>query len=654
MRNTTLQFKVRCLWAGAYSSQLLALLTLIACGGGKISLPPEPNFDGSNFVFAAQSNPAGAEIWLDGQATKFRSTMLDSSPVPLPLPKDGKHRTLTLRLTGYHDWHQWVQWTGDASIIVKAKLTPKSEPNGTIFVTSEPSGAAVWLDGSDTGKHTPVMLNVSPSRHTLQLSLNGFLPAYESVDVPANGVAEVHVPMTPLDKGIITGIVFDRFGGGVFGAKVQLKNGQGQTVVTTRATAYGAFHFPSVPPGIYSLVAEATIEGVREVGRLDDVKVQPSQRTLAYLILFDSNFLGRVEGVVQTTDGKPVAKAQVAMLFYAVGLDFILTSRRTLTDEQGRFRFDEAPAAPQVLIARKAGFKSSEPTQVLVKQGETVEKKLTLTPLIAPKEIQAPTQVFAIAEILPTKAPNFERASDRGIGSNHYGLSFYRRVLLNFLRRHQHPVAIKLFQSSIPPPHSPSRFFPVGFLAQVEIGWRAPSTKPSQDLLGYRVYRSAPQASSWQGRLFVDEPEQVLVADAGFDFTAGQTYRYAVSAVGLDGRESPRSEPAETTMLFPIRLLAPDENEQVVQLNFRWQPINGHVPFYTVKLFGDPDSVLADYPPEWESGILAGVTEFGYNGKPLLKGKTYWWIVIGQDAPNPREANSFTVSEMRRVVIVGD
>jgi hypothetical protein len=155
--------------------------------------------------------------------------------------------------------------------------------------------------------------------------------------------------------------------------------------------------------------------------------------------------------------------------------------------------------------------------------------------------------------------------------------------------------------------------------------------------------------------MVVDEPEQTVVADIGYDLTAGQTYRYAVSAVTLSGQETAKSEPAETTVLPPLRLVSPDNGAAVPQsqLVFRWQPIGGKVPFFVVQVYSDPEALLSS-DPVWDSDVLADVNEATYSGQRLLNGKTYFWVVIGLEDRDWHTANAFTVSEVRQVVIAGD
>ena len=51
------------------------------------------------------------------------------------------------------------------------------QTNGMISVVSEPSGADTFLDGISTGRYTPcVLMEVSPGRHTIEVSK----PGYES------------------------------------------------------------------------------------------------------------------------------------------------------------------------------------------------------------------------------------------------------------------------------------------------------------------------------------------------------------------------------------------------------------------------------------------------------------------------------------------
>jgi len=634
-------------------------VALLGCGGGNGILPKPPKpptgDETSAFVISVQSTPPGAEIFVDGRSTGLRSTLIETDPIPLPLPLvEGQTHLLTLRFDGYHDWHQWVERTSEGTFIVKATLQPKSMPEGLLAVTSEPSGAKVILDGTDTGKVTPTTISVTPSCHAIKVEMDGFLPGYETVFVPSGEQVEVHIPLQPKNTGVVGGVLYDRFGGTPSGASLELKTPQGEVIDRTRSTSFGLFKFRPVPPGNYIVTAEIEVEGVREVGQVENVVVKSGERTFVSLVVFPADLVGSIEGVVKEPDGKPIPNAQVAVLYYAADLDFVLTSRRTMTDEQGRFRLENVPAATQVVVARKQGYQATQ-TQAIVRTGERTFVEIVLQPLTGIQKLQPPTKVFAISYIVPTDfLPNEGKGTRQRVEGVESGAEFYRQVLASLLRKRGHP-ASQIFERLTNFKRTPTRFFPEGFVGSVGIGWEPPLSIPSQGLLGYRVYRSVPTATGWKLRLVIDEPEQTTAEDVAFDFTPGQTYQYAVTAIVLDGRETSKSEPVLTTFLSPIRLVEPADNAEVAQsqLQFRWTPVGGSVPFYFVQLYSSPEAMLIGNPV-WSTAAIEGTTQAVYDGQPLLKGKTYWWLVIGTNERDWLDAKAFTVSQARRVVIVGD
>ncbi|MGQ9519750.1 MAG: PEGA domain-containing protein [Candidatus Fervidibacter sp.] len=633
----------------------VSLLALqFGCGGGPNNgAKPKPNDGMSSFSIAVQSTPPGAEILLDGKSTGFRSSLIGMEPVPLPLPlTEGKPQLLSLRVEGYHDWNQWVEKT-EGVVIVSARLQPKSTSNGQILISSEPEGAKIVLNGVDTGKITPATISVASSSHAIKVEKDGFLSGYETVFVPPGEQVEVHIPLQPSNTGVISGVVYDRFGATPTNVLLKLQTSQGQTVATTRSSSFGLFRFLPIPPGTYTVAAEIEVEGEREVGQLENVLVQAGERTFISLVVFPANLMGSVEGIVKDGKGKLIPNAQVAILYYAAGLDFVLTSRRVLTNQQGRFRLDNVPAATQVLVVRKQGYQATQ-TQVSVRQGEVSEVEIVLQPLGNQPSLQPPTRVFALSYTVPTEFLSTEGRSASKFTSEKSGSELCRQFLARLLKRHKNPAAAILEQLT-KSNQTMKRFFPIGFMGSVGIGWEPPLTIPSQGLLGYRVYQAIPNSAGWKLRFVIDEPEQTTAEDVAFDFTPGRTYRYAVTAITLDGNETKRSEPADAVLLPPIRLIEPTENALVAQsqLKFQWSPVNGLVPYYFVQLYSSLEAILLA-EPVWSTDAISGTTQAVYDGHPLLKGKTYWWLVIGSDHRDWRQANAFTVSQARQVVIVGD
>jgi hypothetical protein len=60
-----------------------------------------------------------------------------------------------------------------AGILVLWTLTAAAATNGSLKVTSFPSGAQVWVDGVDTGKVTPMSISLTEGDHTITVQLPG-------------------------------------------------------------------------------------------------------------------------------------------------------------------------------------------------------------------------------------------------------------------------------------------------------------------------------------------------------------------------------------------------------------------------------------------------------------------------------------------------
>lgn len=70
---------------------------------------------------------------------------------------------------------------------------------GDVFVASEPAGAAIFLDGRDTGKKTPELLAGLPAgRHRLLLRRGKELGASRDVEVKARDLVNLHLPLERL------------------------------------------------------------------------------------------------------------------------------------------------------------------------------------------------------------------------------------------------------------------------------------------------------------------------------------------------------------------------------------------------------------------------------------------------------------------------
>ncbi|MGA2917879.1 beta strand repeat-containing protein [Methanoregula sp.] len=232
------------------------------------------------------STPAGAAIALDGTDTGHVTPFTIENITP------GAH-TVGVSLAGYQPVSQTVSVTAGANTKADFALAIIPPPMGNISVTSTPSGAAISLDGTDTGKVTPAVLgNIVPGTHMVNVSLTGYQPSSQTVTVTA-GLTEnadfqlvaiptkgsISVTSTPAgasisidgtDTGKVTPFTVDTLAPGDHVVAVSLTGytPDSQTVtVTAGSTADADFQLVAIPTtGSISVTstpsgAEVTIDG---------------------------------------------------------------------------------------------------------------------------------------------------------------------------------------------------------------------------------------------------------------------------------------------------------------------------------------------------------------------------------------------------------
>ncbi len=134
---------------------------------------PVPAADQKTWKLTVKSTPAGAEIFVDGESTgkKTQSTLtLDA----------GEHIiTATNDKGGYADPYP-VNLTKAQTITLSMLYN--------VSITSQPAGAALWIDGEDTGTKTPQTVPLTSGKHTIQVKDdNGGSSALNSLTVDKAG-----------------------------------------------------------------------------------------------------------------------------------------------------------------------------------------------------------------------------------------------------------------------------------------------------------------------------------------------------------------------------------------------------------------------------------------------------------------------------------
>ncbi len=148
---------------------------------------------------SVSSSPSGAYIKsLDG--ISYNGVLKTTCTIPNVNP--GTH-IIELTLAGYEDWSTSVGVNPGETATVSATLVPKQTPTtGTITVSSEPSGANVYLDNAYKGL-TPITIpDVSPGTHTVELKLDGYSDWSTSVQVTVCHEVAREMRVWPLEAGL--------------------------------------------------------------------------------------------------------------------------------------------------------------------------------------------------------------------------------------------------------------------------------------------------------------------------------------------------------------------------------------------------------------------------------------------------------------------
>lgn len=130
------------------------------------------------------SSPQGATIQLDGQGSLSFQTPYTAGSLSV-----GRH-TVGLSKPGYATESRTIEIAAGQKSRLLIAMT---ELGATVSIASDPSGAAVFIDGQDTGRTTPVAVVLKKGSHTLNLRKAGYLQAATKVEI-AGGQSLQYAP----------------------------------------------------------------------------------------------------------------------------------------------------------------------------------------------------------------------------------------------------------------------------------------------------------------------------------------------------------------------------------------------------------------------------------------------------------------------------
>lgn len=298
---------------------------------GRVTAPPPTP---ATATLVVDSRPAGAEVYLDGR-------MSGRTPVSLQV-NPGRHE-VELRLAGYQPYRVVVNPRPGERVQVFAQLVPEAR-QGTLAVTSSPSGAEVYVEGVLRGR-TPLSLSLPEGRYAVELKAPGYEPYRATVQVRRGETTRLDVRLNPVSR---TGILL--LESSPTGAEAYV-NGtlRGRTPLRL-VLEEGTYQVELKAPGYEPYRATVRVEGGRET------RVSATLRPIRTGELY---LEARPEGAEVYIDGRLMGRAPLRMTLEA-GLHEV----RVLAPGYGEYR-----------------------AQVEVRPGESVRLYVELVPVRAVLEL---------------------------------------------------------------------------------------------------------------------------------------------------------------------------------------------------------------------------------------------------------------------------
>ena len=158
---------------------------------GYLTVSKKVNLTSINGNIFIQSNPPGADIYLSDKSTG------KTTPDTLKNLAAGTYK-ITLKLTAYNDTSFYTNVYQNTTTSANITLT-KTVEYGDLYIQSDPSGAAVYIDDTNTGQSTPdTVKHLVVGSHKVTLKLKGYFDASATVNIEKNSVTNKSLTLTEI------------------------------------------------------------------------------------------------------------------------------------------------------------------------------------------------------------------------------------------------------------------------------------------------------------------------------------------------------------------------------------------------------------------------------------------------------------------------
>lgn len=145
-------------------------------------------------AIAVTSNPSYASVYLDGG---YQGQTEPGSPFIISGVSPGT-RTVMVRLTGYEDSVSSVTVNSGQTTTVEAQLVPATTGDGTLSISSSPTGADVYIDNANRGIAPVTIDGMAPGTYSISLRLTGYSSWSGEAVVNAGATSYVSGTLSPL------------------------------------------------------------------------------------------------------------------------------------------------------------------------------------------------------------------------------------------------------------------------------------------------------------------------------------------------------------------------------------------------------------------------------------------------------------------------
>jgi len=294
-----------------------------------------------------ESSPSGAAIYLNGN---YRGV----APLTISDVREGSY-SVEADLSGYRTYTTTTTVYAGSRSDVYCPMT-QIVSSGALYITSDPSNALVYLDGTYKGRTPLTLNNLATGEHIVELDLSGYYDWKSTVSVPSGGTRTVSATMNPIPVSN-TGWIYVSSSPG--GATVFLDGGNaGQTPNS------GALKLNGIQAGDHTIKLQMT--GYNDYSTTVNVR----QSTVSDV----STVLVPV-GVSPSTGGLTVSSTPSGASVY---VDNVLRGITPLT-------MTDIPAGSHTLLIQMSGYQDYVST-VQVNSGATNTVVAALNPVATPTQ----------------------------------------------------------------------------------------------------------------------------------------------------------------------------------------------------------------------------------------------------------------------------